>query len=140
MVIKVILFSVIYFLFCTYLLTIIALKKYSDNDIIVPRFNDANGFYTTKQRSELMGKIRSKNTKPEQKLRRELWKHGYRYRKNVKSLPGSPDIVFKKIKLVILSTENSGMDIIGKKKNPRSEQTVISGYQKLKGIYKGSAK
>jgi DNA mismatch endonuclease (patch repair protein) len=101
MVIKVILFSVIYFLFCTYLLTIIALKKYSDNDIIVPRFNDANGFYTTKQRSELMGKIRSKNTKPEQKLRRELWKHGYRYRKNVKSLPGSPDIVFKKIKLVI---------------------------------------
>lgn len=101
MVIKVILFSVIYFLFCTYLLTIIALKKYSDNDIIVPRFNEANGFYTTKQRSVLMGKIRSKNTKPEQKLRSELWKLGYRYRKNVKSLPGSPDIVFKKIKLAI---------------------------------------
>jgi len=77
------------------------LKKYIENQIIVPRFNEANGFYTTKQRSELMGKIKSQNTKPELKLKRALWNLGYRYRKNLKKLPGSPDIVYSKHKLAI---------------------------------------
>jgi DNA mismatch endonuclease, patch repair protein len=80
---------------------IIELKKYTENHIIVPRFNEANGFYTTKQRSELMGKIKSQNTKPELKLKKALWKLGFRYRKNVKKLPGTPDIVFPKDKIVI---------------------------------------
>jgi len=77
------------------------LKKYPEKKIIVPRFNEASGFYTTKSRSKLMGKIKSKNTKPEIKLRKALWNLGYRYRKNVNKLPGSPDIVFSKHKLVI---------------------------------------
>jgi len=77
------------------------LKKYTENHIAVPRFNEANGFYTTKQRSELMGKIKSQNTKAELKLKKALWNLGYRYRKNVKKLPGSPDIVFYKHKLAI---------------------------------------
>jgi DNA mismatch endonuclease (patch repair protein) len=77
------------------------LKKYAENHIIVPRFNEANGFYTTKQRSELMGKIKSQNTKPELKLKKALWNLGFRYRKNVKKLPGTPDIVFPKDKIVI---------------------------------------
>ena len=34
------------------------LKKYPENHIVVPRFNEDNGFYTTKQRSELMSKIK----------------------------------------------------------------------------------
>lgn len=48
-----------------------------------------------------MGKIKSKNTKPEQKLRKILWALGLRYRLNVKSLPGKPDIVLRKYKLAI---------------------------------------
>ncbi len=77
------------------------MKKYAENHIIVPRFNEANGFYTTKQRSELMSKIKSQNTKPELKLKKTLWNLGFRYRKNVKKLPGTPDIVFPKDKIVI---------------------------------------
>lgn len=77
------------------------MKKYTDNQIVVPRFNEANGFYTTKQRSELMAKIKSQNTKPELKLKKALWNLGFRYRKNLKKLPGSPDIVYTKYKLVI---------------------------------------
>lgn len=48
-----------------------------------------------------MSKIRSKNTKPEIAFRRELWKSGYRYRVNVKKLPGAPDIVLNKYKVVV---------------------------------------
>jgi DNA mismatch endonuclease (patch repair protein) len=48
-----------------------------------------------------MRKIRSTETKPEQLLRKELWKVGIRYRKNVKALPGSPDIVVRKKLLVV---------------------------------------
>lgn len=77
------------------------LKTYPENTIVVPRFNEASGFYTTKQRSELMSKIKSKNTKPEIKVRKALWSLGYRYRKNVKKLSGCPDIVFTKQKLVV---------------------------------------
>jgi len=77
------------------------LKKYPEHNIKVPCFNEANGFYTTKGRSELMAKIKGVNTKPELKLRKALWGMGFRYRKNVKKLPGSPDLVFYKFKLAI---------------------------------------
>jgi DNA mismatch endonuclease (patch repair protein) len=77
------------------------LKPYQQNTIHVPRFSEANGFYTTKERSALMGKIKASNTKPEQKLRKTLWALGLRYRLNVKSLPGKPDIVLRRFKLVI---------------------------------------
>ena len=75
--------------------------KYPENTIKVPRFSEANGFYTTRERSELMRKIKSKDTKPEKKLRELLWGLGIRYRKNVKKLPGAPDIVLRRYKLVI---------------------------------------
>lgn len=48
-----------------------------------------------------MSKIKSKETKPEIILRKTLWALGFRYRKNVVSLTGTPDIVLKKFKLVI---------------------------------------
>ena len=48
-----------------------------------------------------MSKIRSKDTKAEVKLRRELWSRNFRYRKNYKNLPGSPDIAFTKVKLAV---------------------------------------
>lgn len=48
-----------------------------------------------------MAKISGKETKPEILVRKYLFSKGYRYRKNVKTLPGSPDIVLSKYKTVI---------------------------------------
>ena len=48
-----------------------------------------------------MQHIRSKDTKVEILLRKALWHKGLRYRKNVKNLPGTPDIVFTKRKIAI---------------------------------------
>lgn len=52
-------------------------------------------------RSMNMSHIRSTNTKPEELVRRYLFSKGFRYRKNVKDLPGKPDIVLPKYKTVI---------------------------------------
>ncbi|MGI5914214.1 MAG: very short patch repair endonuclease [Bacteroidales bacterium] len=78
-----------------------ALKPYREDHIVVPRFCEANGFYTTPERSAMMKRIKAKNSKIEVKFRRALWNIGLRYRKNVRSLPGIPDIVFRKYRLVI---------------------------------------
>lgn len=51
--------------------------------------------------SRNMSKIHSKDTSIELQLRKALWHKGYRYRKNYKSLPGSPDIVLTKYKIAI---------------------------------------
>ena len=48
-----------------------------------------------------MQNIKSKDTKIEVQLRKALWAKGYRYRKNDKKLPGKPDIVLGKYKIVI---------------------------------------
>lgn len=52
-------------------------------------------------RSLNMSHIRSKNSKPEELVRKYLFSKGFRYRKNVKMLPGCPDIVLPKYKTVI---------------------------------------
>ena len=51
--------------------------------------------------SNNMRKIHSKDTAIELLLRKALWHKGYRYRKNYKALPGSPDIVLTKYKIAI---------------------------------------
>lgn len=48
-----------------------------------------------------MRKIKGANTKPEIYFRKALWANGFRYRKNVAKLPGKPDVVIEKMKLVI---------------------------------------
>lgn len=48
-----------------------------------------------------MKNIKSKDTSIELKLRKELWRRGYRYRKNYTELPGKPDIVLTKYKIAI---------------------------------------
>ncbi len=53
------------------------------------------------QRHKAMSHIKSKDTRIELALRKELWSKGYRYRKNYKALPGTPDIVLTKYKIVI---------------------------------------
>lgn len=57
--------------------------------------------HTKQQRSYNMSRIKGKDTKPEEILRKLLWKHGYRYRLHYKKLPGKPDIVFPSRKMVI---------------------------------------
>lgn len=52
-------------------------------------------------RSYNMSMIKGKNTKPEELVRKFLFSKGLRYRKNVKTLTGSPDIVLKKYKTVV---------------------------------------
>lgn len=56
---------------------------------------------TKEQRHKNMSHIRSKDTSIEVKLRKALRKEGFRYRKNMKSLPGRPDIVLTKYKIAI---------------------------------------
>ncbi len=58
-------------------------------------------FMTPEQRKRNMQRIPSKDTKAELLLRKALWHKGLRYRKNVKSLPGKPDIVFTKHKIAV---------------------------------------
>jgi DNA mismatch endonuclease (patch repair protein) len=52
-------------------------------------------------RSYNMSRIKVRNTKPEMLVRRFLFANGFRYRLNVKTLPGKPDIVLPKYKTVI---------------------------------------
>lgn len=56
---------------------------------------------TKEQRHKNMKNIKSKDTSIELKLRKELWRRGYRYRKNYTELPGKPDIVLTKYKIAI---------------------------------------
>ena len=76
-------------------------KSYAENRIKVPRFNEESGFYTTPERSKIMGKIRGKNTKPELAFRKALWAAGYRYRIDSRKLIGRPDVVLNKYKTVV---------------------------------------
>lgn len=57
--------------------------------------------HTKEQRSKNMSHIRSTNSKPEERVRKYLFFRGLRYRKNVRSLPGCPDLVFKKYKTAV---------------------------------------
>lgn len=57
--------------------------------------------FTPGQRSAVMRAVKSSNTKPEIALRKALFALGYRYRLNVKTLPGKPDLVLAKHRTVI---------------------------------------
>jgi len=57
--------------------------------------------HTKEERSINMSHIRSINTKPEETVRKYLFSQGFRYRKNVQTLPGCPDIVLPKYHTVI---------------------------------------
>jgi len=57
--------------------------------------------YSKSKRSEIMSRISGKETKPEILLRKLLFANGFRFRKNVKELPGKPDIILPKYKTAI---------------------------------------
>jgi DNA mismatch endonuclease (patch repair protein) len=75
-------------------------------------------FITTPERSRLMKKIRLKNTQPEIILRKELTKLGLRYRLHSAKLPGKPDLVLNKFKLVIFIDGEFWHGFEWKKKKP----------------------
>lgn len=54
------------------------------------------------KRSALMSRIRTKDTRPELRLRKLLWQGGLRYRLHVKQLPGQPDLVLPKWNAIVL--------------------------------------
>lgn len=57
--------------------------------------------FSGEKRSAIMRAVKAKDTKPEIALRKALFARGFRYRVNVKALPGKPDIVFSKYRAVI---------------------------------------
>ncbi|NMX21276.1 very short patch repair endonuclease [ANME-1 cluster archaeon GoMg4] len=57
--------------------------------------------YSKNKRSQIMSKISGKETEPEILVRKFLFRKGFRYRKNDKRYPGTPDIVLPKYKTVI---------------------------------------
>lgn len=56
---------------------------------------------TPEQRSYCMSRIKGKDTGPERRVRSELHKRGFRFRKHLKELPGKPDIVFTGARVVV---------------------------------------
>jgi DNA mismatch endonuclease (patch repair protein) len=58
-------------------------------------------FMTVRQRSKAMSAVRSKDTEIERTLRSQLHRQGFRFRKNVRELPGRPDVVLPKYRCVI---------------------------------------
>jgi DNA mismatch endonuclease (patch repair protein) len=57
--------------------------------------------FSKAKRSEIMAKVSGKDTKPEILVRKFLFSKGFRFRKNVKELPGKPDVVLPKYKTII---------------------------------------
>lgn len=53
------------------------------------------------ERSRIMAAVKSKDTTPEMFIRRLVYSLGFRYRLHVRSLPGTPDLVFPRLKRVI---------------------------------------
>lgn len=58
--------------------------------------------YSKEKRSYVMSQIKGRDTKPEMIIRKYLFSNGFRYRVHIKQLPGSPDIVLRKYKTIIL--------------------------------------
>jgi len=56
---------------------------------------------TPERRSEIMRRIKGKDTTPEMKVRRFVYGLGYRYRLHCRDLPGKPDLVFRRKQKVI---------------------------------------
>jgi DNA mismatch endonuclease (patch repair protein) len=54
-----------------------------------------------RRRSEIMSRVRAKDTAPEMLVRRLVYSMGYRYRLHDRSLPGTPDLVFRKTRQLI---------------------------------------
>lgn len=79
---------------------------------------------TKEQISYNMQQIKNKDSAIEILLRKELWKRGIRYRKNVRKIFGNPDIVFIGLKIAVFCDSSfwHGFDWENKKKEFKSNQ------------------
>ena len=69
--------------------------------IFVCLLSRMSSIFSPTGRHNNLAAVHSVSTKPELQLRHTLWRHGFRYLVNVKSLPGKPDIVLPKYRTVI---------------------------------------
>lgn len=56
---------------------------------------------TPEARSQLMARVRGRDTGPEMHVRRALWIDGFRYRLHVGDMPGTPDLVLPKYRIAV---------------------------------------
>ncbi len=79
---------------------------------------------TKEQRRKNMQAVKSKGSKIETLLAKELWKRGHRYRKNDKTVYGKPDLTFKKYKIAIFVDSEfwHGKDWNDRKKDHKSNK------------------
>ena len=77
---------------------------------------------------KIMAAVKSKDTRPELKLRKALWREGLRYRVNYKKLPGKPDIVFTKWKVVVFCDGDFWHGHNWAVRGQNSLQEELSGY------------
>jgi len=80
---------------------------------------------TPEERSKLMRLVKSKDTKPEMRVRRGLFALGLRYRLHDNNLPGKPDIVFKKYKIAVFVHGCFWHRHIGCKKNRTPKTNTV---------------
>ena len=59
-------------------------------------------FLTKENRSALMSRVRNRGTAAERYVRRAVWHAGFRYRLNVRKLPGAPDLVLPRYRVAVL--------------------------------------
>ncbi len=83
------------------------------------------------QRHYAMSRIRGKDTKPEVRLRKALWKAGLRYRKNYRKLPGAPDIALTRHKIVIF-VDGDFWHARGHRENPGEQVETHQEYWRTK--------
>lgn len=86
---------------------------------------------TKEQRRKNMQAIKSKGSKIETMLAKELWKRGYRYRKNDKTVFGKPDLTFKKYKIAIFCDSEFWHGKDWKKRKYDHKSNVIFWHKKI---------
>ena len=59
-------------------------------------------FLTKQSRSALMSRVRNRGTSAERYVRKAVWGAGFRYRLNVRRLPGAPDLVLRRYHTAVL--------------------------------------
>jgi DNA mismatch endonuclease Vsr len=76
-------------------------------------------------RSRNMSRVRSENTKPEKIVRSLLFRQGYRFRLHRKDLPGTPDIVLPKFRVVIFIHGASGIITHARTARPENPARMV---------------
>jgi DNA mismatch endonuclease (patch repair protein) len=86
---------------------------------------------TPEQRHKCMSNVHSSDTQPEIFFRKALWKFDIRYRKNVKSLYGTPDIAIKKYKIVVFIDGDFWHGHDWKRRHFKSQKELLASYSEF---------